>query len=216
MGGSGGLTLPGNLRTLPVLFLSLIKNVGLRKSALIPTDLRSAALCLLSTLPTSLLLRYIHPALYSLHDAPDDAGVPDPQTGNIVMPPLLTLSSQNLVPYGLYLLDDGVNQFLWVGRDAVPALLMDVFGVEDQQQIKQGMYLLPTTVITMNSSILIRISFADLYSLLQARQLYQSLTTTSASAYTPSSRRLGITPQREQVASSSLRSMSCVSLESRA
>lgn len=39
---------------------------------------------------------------------------------------------------GLYLLDDGLNQFLWIGRDAVPALLLDVFGVEDQQQIRQG------------------------------------------------------------------------------
>lgn len=43
---------------------------------------------------------------------PDDAGVPDPQTGNITMPPLLNLSSERIVPYGLYLLDDGVNQFL--------------------------------------------------------------------------------------------------------
>ncbi|KAJ4346511.1 COPII subunit [Didymosphaeria variabile] len=142
-GGTGGLTLPGNLRALPVLFLGLIKNVGLRKSALIPSDLRAAALCLLSTLPTALLLRYIYPAFHSLHDMPDDAGVPDPQTGNIVMPPLLNLSSERIVPYGLYLLDDGVNQFLWVGRDAVPALLLDVFGVEDQSLIKQGKTTLP-------------------------------------------------------------------------
>ncbi|KAF9733406.1 COPII subunit [Paraphaeosphaeria minitans] len=142
-GGTGGLTLPGNLRALPVLFLGLIKNVGLRKSALIPSDLRAAALCLLSTLPTALLLRYIYPSFHSLHDMPDDAGVPDPQTGNIIMPPRLNLSSERIVPYGLYLLDDGVNQFLWVGRDAVPALLMDVFGVEDQSLIKQGKTTLP-------------------------------------------------------------------------
>ena len=54
------------------------------------------------------------------------------------MPPLLNLSSERIVPYGLYLLDDGVNQFLWVGRDAVPALIQDVFGVEDRTMIKQG------------------------------------------------------------------------------
>lgn len=69
---------------------------------------------------------------------PDDAGIPEPQTGTIVMPPLLNLSSERIVPYGLYVIDDGINQFIWVGRDAVPALLMDVFGVEDQQQIRQG------------------------------------------------------------------------------
>lgn len=142
-GSSGGLTLPANLRALPVLFLGLIKNVGLRKSAQIPSDLRAAALCLLSTLPTALLLRYIYPAFYSLHDMPDDAGVPDPQTGVVAMPPLLNLSSERIVPYGLYLLDDGVNQFLWVGRDAVPALLNDVFGIEDRTQVKQGKTTLP-------------------------------------------------------------------------
>lgn len=75
---------------------------------------------------------------------PDDAGIPDPTTGHITMPPLLNLTSQSIVPYGLYLLDDGVNQFLWVGRDTVPALLGDVFGVEDRTQLKQGKASLPT------------------------------------------------------------------------
>lgn len=40
-------------------------------------------------------------------------------------------------------IDDGVNQFLWIGRDAVPALLFDVFGVEDRTQIKQGKTTMP-------------------------------------------------------------------------
>jgi protein transport protein SEC24 len=66
-GGGGGLQLPQNLRALPILFLGLIKNVGLRKSAQIPSDLRSAALDLLSTLPMRLLVQYIYPSFYSLH-----------------------------------------------------------------------------------------------------------------------------------------------------
>lgn len=61
--------------------------------------MRSAALCYLSTLPTTLLLRLIHPAFYSLHDMPDDTGLVDPTTGNIVMPPLLNLSSAHILPY---------------------------------------------------------------------------------------------------------------------
>lgn len=65
--GGGGLQLPQNLRALPILFLGLIKNVGLRKSAQIPSDLRSAALDLLSTLPLRLLVQYIYPSFYSLH-----------------------------------------------------------------------------------------------------------------------------------------------------
>ncbi|KAK7738616.1 COPII subunit [Diatrype stigma] len=136
--GGGGLQFPANLRGLPVLFLGLIKNVGLRKSAQIPSDLRSAALCLLSTLPLPLLMQYIYPRLYSLHDMPDNAGVFDEATGQILLPPPLNLSSERLVSYGLYLIDDGQTQFLWIGRDAVPQLLMDVFGVSDRTQLRVG------------------------------------------------------------------------------
>ena len=141
--GGGGLQFPANLRGLPVLFLALTKNVGLRKSAQIPSDLRSAALCQLSTLPLPLLMQFIYPRLYSLHDMPDNAGIPDPETGLIVLPPPLNLSSERLAPYGLYLIDDGQTQFLWVGRDAVPQLLGDVFGVQDRTQVKTGKATLP-------------------------------------------------------------------------
>jgi protein transport protein SEC24 len=141
--GGGGLQFPANLRGLPVLFLGLTKNLGLRKSAQIPSDMRSAALCLLSTLPLPLLLQYIYPKLYSLHDMPDDAGIVDEKSGEILLPNPHNLSSERLVPYGLYLIDDGQTQFLWVGREAVPQLLMDVFGVADRSQVKVGKQRLP-------------------------------------------------------------------------
>ncbi|KAK5131171.1 COPII subunit [Meristemomyces frigidus] len=151
--GGGGLQFPANLRALPMLFLGLMKNLGLRKSAQIPTDLRSAALCLLSTLPLPLLIQYIYPRLYSLHDMPDDAGLPHPETGAIVMPPSLNLTSQNIVPFGLYLIDDGQTQFLWLGRDAVPALVNDVFGFEDKNALKQGKTSLPVIDSDMNERV---------------------------------------------------------------
>jgi protein transport protein SEC24 len=141
--GGGGLQFPANLRGLPVLFLGLIKHVGLRKSAQIPSDLRAAALALLSTLPLPLLVQYIYPRMYSLHDMPDSAGVPHPETGEIVLPPPVNLSSERLVPYGLYLITDGQTNFLWVGRDTVPQLLEDVFGTADRLGVKVGKSSLP-------------------------------------------------------------------------
>ncbi|KAF2007884.1 COPII component protein [Amniculicola lignicola CBS 123094] len=151
--GGGGLQLPHNLRALPVLFLGLIKNVGLRKSAQIPSDLRAAALCLLSTLPLPLMIQYIYPKFFSLHDMPDNAGIPEPTTGEITLPPPCNLSSERIVPYGLYLIDDGVNQFLWIGRDAVPALLFDVFGIEDRNVIKQGKTTMPVIENEFNERV---------------------------------------------------------------
>merc|ERR1711939_129947 len=83
------------------------------------------------------------PSLCSLHDMPDKAGVPDPETSQIVLPPPLSLSSERLAPYGLYLIDDGQTQFLWVGRDAVPQLLADVFDVGDRTKLEVGKSTLP-------------------------------------------------------------------------
>ena len=140
---SGGLQFPANLRGLPVLFLGLTKNIGLRKSSQIPSDMRSAALCQLSTLPLPLLIQYIYPKLYSLHDMPEDAGIVDEKTGEITLPAPHNLSSERLVAYGLYLIDDGQTQFLWLGREAIPQLITDVFGLADKSQVKVGKQRLP-------------------------------------------------------------------------
>jgi protein transport protein SEC24 len=151
--GGGGLQFPANLRGLPVLFLGLMKNLGLRKSAQIPSDMRSAALCLLSTLPLPLLIQYLYPKMYSLHDMPDEAGVFDEQSGGIVLPPPCNLSSERLAPYGLYLIDDGQTQFLWVGRDAVPQLVQDVFGLPEKGQLRVGKQTLPVLENDFNERV---------------------------------------------------------------
>lgn len=84
---------------------------------------------------------------------PDNCGIPDPNTGEIVLPPASQLSSQALAPYGLYLLDDGQTQFLWVGRDAVPALITDVFGLGDKGQLRQGKTTLPVLENEFNERV---------------------------------------------------------------
>lgn len=115
--------------------------------------MRSAALCQLSTLPLPLLIQYIYPKLYSLHDMPDNAGLPDENTGDIVLPPPSNLSSASLVPYGLYLIDDGQTQFLWVGRDVVPQLVEDVFAIPDRTQVKVGKQTLPVLENDFNERV---------------------------------------------------------------
>lgn len=91
--------------------------------------------------------------MYSLHDMPDQAGLADEQSGEIQLPPPINLTSQCLVPYGLYLIDDGQTQFLWVGRDAVPQLLEDVFGVPDKSQVKVGKATVPVLENDFNERI---------------------------------------------------------------
>ena len=67
---------------------------------------------------------------------PPDAGLPGED--GIVLPPLQNLTSMRFEKYGLYLIDDGQTQFLWVGRDAVPQLVQDVFGKSSLEQLAAG------------------------------------------------------------------------------
>lgn len=98
--------------------------------------MRSAALNLLSTMPPAFLIPYIHPRLYAIHEMSDDAGLPSPN--GIVMPQPLNLTSGLFKTHGLYLIDDGQVQFLWIGRDAVPELVQDVFGLSSIELVKAG------------------------------------------------------------------------------
>lgn len=65
------------------------------------------------------------------------AGTIGPQ-GDLIMPPPLPLSSEKFERHGLYLIEDGQSMYLWVGRDAVPQLIVDVFGFPDYGGLRSG------------------------------------------------------------------------------
>lgn len=136
-GASVPLRICSNLKLLPLLTLSLLKNLSLRRSSQIPTDLRSAAINYISTFPIAQLVPYLHARFYSLTDMSQDCGLPGPD-GVIVMPECMNLSAALLQPYGLYLVDDGQIQFLYIGASAIPQLCQDVFGVADITQVRVG------------------------------------------------------------------------------
>ena len=91
-GASAQLAISENLKMLAVLVLGLLKNVGvrsilmlglcltlfcipqvgIRQSAQIPPDLRAYAQALLTSLPSQLLIPYIYPNFYSLHNMPPE------------------------------------------------------------------------------------------------------------------------------------------------
>ncbi|KAI0763029.1 protein transporter SEC24 [Trametes elegans] len=140
-GASAQLAISENLKMLPVLLLGLLKNVGIRQSAQIPPDLRAYAQCLLTTLPSQLLIPYIYPTFYSLHNMPPECGTVGEH--GIIMPQPLPLTSERLERHGLFLIEDGQTMFLWVGRDAVPQLVMDVFNLPSYEVLRGGKTTLP-------------------------------------------------------------------------
>jgi len=140
-GASAQLALCENMKMLPVLVLGLVKNVGIRQSAQIPPDLRAYAQALLTTIPSQSLIPYLYPSFYSLHSMPPECGTVGEQ--GIIMPPPLPLTSERLERHGLYLIEDGQTMFLWVGRDAVPQLIMDVFNLPSYEVLRGGKSTLP-------------------------------------------------------------------------
>ncbi|KAF9787909.1 protein transporter SEC24 [Thelephora terrestris] len=140
-GASAQLALCENMKMLPVLVLGLVKNVGIRQSAQIPPDLRAYAQALLTTLPSQSLIPYLYPSFYSLHSMPPECGTVGER--GIIMPPPLPLTSERLERHGLYLIEDGQTMFLWVGRDAVPKLIMDVFNLPSYEVLRGGKSTLP-------------------------------------------------------------------------
>ncbi|KAG9326896.1 hypothetical protein KVV02_001420 [Mortierella alpina] len=150
-GATPNLQVCDNLKLLPLLTLGMLKHVALRGGSQIPSDLRSYAMHLLSTLPSQCLIPFVHPRFYSLHDMPEHCGTIG--ADGIEMPQAMNLSSERLTRSGLYMLEDGQNIFLWIGRDAVPQLCMDLFGVPNYESIRGGKTTLPTLESDFNQRV---------------------------------------------------------------
>ncbi|KAJ3167262.1 COPII subunit [Irineochytrium annulatum] len=131
------LVLPNNLKMLPLMTLGLLKNTAFRASNVIPSDLRSYAMAMMYVYPPELCLISMHPRFYALHYLDSAVGVPDTKE-KIVMPPLLNLSSEKLERHGLYLLDNGSELFLWVGRAIAPELCQMVFQKASYDELPSG------------------------------------------------------------------------------
>jgi len=56
----------------------------------------------------------------------------------VILPPSLPLTSERLERHGLFLIEDGQTIFLWVGRDAVPQLVQDVFDLPSYEVLRGG------------------------------------------------------------------------------
>ena len=65
------------------------------------------------------------------------------EDSSLIYPPLLNLSSEKLNRENLFLLDNGLEMFLWVGRAVSPDMLMSIFGHPNPDSISVGIGNLP-------------------------------------------------------------------------
>lgn len=154
--GGSSLQISTNLRMLPLLLFSLTKHLGFREQR-VPADHRAIALNNLGSLPIHQLIKSIYPTVYSLHNMPDECGLPEEiiqvneETGEeevitsteILLPEPINDTKASWENYGLYLIDNGTELFLWVSGDVVPGLVQDLFGTDNLYAVQTGKAELP-------------------------------------------------------------------------
>ena len=100
----------------------------------------------LNNMPVELSRVFIYPRMFALHNMPPEAGLPaanDQSTEgidgagatSIVLPPVINLSIERLQCDGVFLLDDTLSFYLWVGRSVSAELLMSLFGVSSMEGV---------------------------------------------------------------------------------
>ncbi|GMM48820.1 COPII subunit [Pichia kluyveri] len=153
VGSSSPLQISTNLRMLPLLIQSLIKNISFR-SGMVPSDHRSNSINKLNSLPINELIQFIYPSIYSLHDMNDECGLPyegednfdeiiPKLNGEIILPECINASINYLQRFGLYLINTNNEIFIYIGGDAIEQLIFDVFGVNSINEILIGKRELP-------------------------------------------------------------------------
>eukprot|EP01119_Soliformovum_irregulare_P001184 TRINITY_DN10897_c0_g1_i1.p1 TRINITY_DN10897_c0_g1~~TRINITY_DN10897_c0_g1_i1.p1 ORF type:complete len:881 (-),score=241.11 TRINITY_DN10897_c0_g1_i1:58-2361(-) len=127
-GPNTSLLLPETLKLFPLYILGLIKNVVFRGGKEVRPDERIYYMSMVRMAPTSLLMPFIYPRLFALHDWDATVGTVTEQN-TLVMPPTLELSSEHLNRNGAYLLEDGTNMILYVGRGCPSQIVQDIFDI---------------------------------------------------------------------------------------
>jgi len=100
----------------------------LRAGTDIRPDERSAYMMIARHISNDLTLVFIYPRLFRLDTITPEVGVAGPD-GNIILPPTVQLSSEKLDRGGVFLLEDGQNMWLWVGKAASADFLLQLLGV---------------------------------------------------------------------------------------
>ncbi|XP_014209166.1 protein transport protein Sec24D-like [Copidosoma floridanum] len=137
----GQLILPECLKLLPLYANSLLKSDAITGGAGITVDEKSYIMMLVSSMPITETVFHVYPRLISLYDA-------DPASNEI--PPVMRCSIEKFQDNGVYLLENGIHMFLWLGLNVNPQWVQAVFGVPSVVQVDTDKTTLPVLDNSLN------------------------------------------------------------------
>jgi protein transport protein SEC24 len=136
---------PESLTLLPLYAMALQKSLFLRGGLDVRLDERAFVHQLVLNMDCDASKVFIYPRLMSLHDMPSDAGTPADNADDgaqlvgpqrIRLPGIVNLSHERLSSEGLFLLENGYDMFMWIGRGVSPAVLNALFGIVALDQVR--------------------------------------------------------------------------------
>lgn len=135
---------PNSLLLLPLYSMSLQKSLVLRGGADVRIDERAFFQLLLQNMDIEESKVFIYPRMFSIHDMDTESGLPCdnadedvPTAGpaSVRLPSILNLSYERLVSEGMFLLENGCDMFLWIGRAVNPAIPQTLFNCQSLEGV---------------------------------------------------------------------------------
>lgn len=149
--------MPDNLKMLPLFALALMKNVAFRGGTDVHPDERVHAMHRLMGMDVTQSKHFVYPRMFALHEMRPSAGLPSNSAPScdddemvagqdrIELPHALNLTVDRLTSNGIFLLDNGLDMFLWVGRSSDPAILNSLFGTNSLEGVDMSQVKLQTS-----------------------------------------------------------------------
>ncbi|THD28808.1 Transport protein Sec24D [Fasciola hepatica] len=134
----GELVLPQNMKLFPLYVQCLMKTDAFMPADNVSIDERAWLMFLLNGMDVKQSNALFYPRLYPVHNlAPNFEG-------NVYPPPAIRCSYEYMQPDGAYLLDNGLNLFLWLGATLNADWIQAIFNVTSARQFEpEKIYDLP-------------------------------------------------------------------------
>ncbi|KAL5018898.1 hypothetical protein ScPMuIL_004620 [Solemya velum] len=123
---AGQLILPECMKLLPLYGNCVVKSDGIQGGSEISTDDRSYLMHLMNSMDVKSSNVFLYPRLLPLHNLELDSH-------ELSTP--VRCSADRLQEDGVYLLENGVSMFMWIGHNVDPDWIQKVFGVQSAAQI---------------------------------------------------------------------------------
>ncbi|KAF9653645.1 sec24-like protein [Thelephora ganbajun] len=166
------MVIPEAFRGLAIYTLAMNKSKIL-KDTFVSADVRNYQVHKLLASSTRSLVQYLYPPVMSLHDLNETIALPDPVTGSIKIPSLMRNTHIFMSSNGVYFLgeslscapardrwlnsfflsDNGEVMMIWVGNSVSPQVLLDLFGVDDINNVDPRMSVLPELDTTLSIQV---------------------------------------------------------------